>query len=314
MQGVCNVHIQRRLPFQRSRPSSVSHIKIDTTTRNHCTLKSRKRAVSASAASKVDQHQHSPANIASNPLRSAPTSLQLSKRNLRSTECLCSPDSGEHLSKRSSLNNSSGSDFNAQSSQDDDYDSTGPDDYQFGEEKSSGKRGKVGDVERLRLAEGIPMVAWYSRAPAGLWKSQAAESPTTMKMVSLVSIALLVNMTSMVFSLFFALVSADVVSMVKQSDPSGPIMLLVNFLFFGLGPRAFGQVYKSTVRALLAPVKDKYKDKILRMSKKGTGDVEKGVGDIIQGLTFEKVDAGTDADLQGQGPDDLDIDFDDFST
>lgn len=169
-----------------------------------------------------------------------------------------------------------------------------------------------GKVERLRLAEGIPMVAWYTKSPAGTWKSQIRESPSIMKLVSLLSIVLLVNMTSFVFSLFVALIGADVVNMVKQSDSSGAVMLLVNFVFFGLGPSALAKVYKSIVKALLAPVKNKYKGKIKRSSKLGPRDVEKGVGEIIHVLFFEKAEAGTEGDIEVD--DDADIDTDAYST
>lgn len=176
-----------------------------------------------------------------------------------------------------------------------------------------------GKVERLRLADGIPMVAWYTKPSSGNWKSQITESKSTMQLITLLSIVMLVNMTGLVFSLFIALFSADVVHTIKHHDSSGTLFLLVNFLFFGLGPSTLVRIYKSVVRVLLAPVRSKYKERLNRISKVGAGDLEKGVGEIIHVLSFEKIEAGTEDDIEGgedvPGVADIDdIDVDGFNT
>ena len=67
---------------------------------------------------------------------------------------------------------------------------------------------RCGKVERLRLADGIPMVAWYTKAPAGDWKPPMAGTTSNngMGLVALLAIVLLANMTSLLFCLFLSLI------------------------------------------------------------------------------------------------------------
>lgn len=150
------------------------------------------------------------------------------------------------------------------------------------------------------------MVAWYTKAPAGDWKPPMAGTTSNngMGLVALLAIVLLANMTSLLFCLFFALIGADAVSLVKHGDTSGAVLLLLNSVAFGLGPSALAKVHKRIVKVLLAPVRNKYKVRMKQSSNIVVGNVERGVEHVIQMLSFEtpdletKLDGETRADTQ----------------
>jgi hypothetical protein len=148
-----------------------------------------------------------------------------------------------------------------------------------------------GKIERERCADGVPMIVWYAKMPIGDWQSQLDEQ-RSMNLITLLSISVVANMTTLVFSSILALISADMMRAFQQSHASEGVQLFVNFLYFGLIPVALARTYKSVVRLVMAPVRKKYKAKMGKISKLSSKGVGRWVVEIIQVLAFEGIRFG----------------------